>query len=140
MSAMTMPFLGRGTLPVCRATPSMVNFMGMCSARQPVAILLLATAVLCSPAGVCALDAAVAPAPADHRAHACCNPGDGAFLTAHDGSCCSEPRTGFLNIARFTLHRQALPAILDVADPWTQKVFVTGHVALDRRVPLVLRI
>jgi len=111
-------------------------------ANRPIAVVLLVMAVLCSPAGVCAIDgmAASVQAGAPAHAHACCKSGDGTFLAASDGSCCSEPRTGFVNVFRFTLHKQALPSLLDIAEGWVPKSFVTDRVAFDRRAPLVLRI
>ena len=111
--------------------------------NRPIALVLLLMAVLCSPAGVCAIDATAATVqdatPA--HAHACCKSVNGTFLAARDGSCCSEPRTGFLNVFRFTLQKQALPSILDLADGWLPKMLVTDRVGFDRRgAPLVLRI
>jgi len=118
-------------------------------ANRPTALVLLLMAVLCSPAGVCVIDGmaatvqAAAPAhaaaPTAH-AHACCKSGNGTFLAANDGPCCSERRTGFVNVFRFTLHKQALPAILDLAQGWLPKTFVTDRVAFARRAPVVLRI
>jgi hypothetical protein len=111
-------------------------------ASRPIALLLLFMAVLCSPAGVCVIDgvAASVQATAPAHAHACCKSVDGPFLSARDSSCCSEPRTGFVNVFRFTLHRHALPAVLSVAEGWTPKTFVVDRVAVDRRAPLVLRV
>jgi hypothetical protein len=107
---------------------------------RPVALLLLVAAVLCSPAGVCALDAVAAPAPEDHRAHACCDPADGTFLTAHEGSCCSGPGTGFLNIARFMLQKDVLPPVAMTAEAWAGKAVASAPLTFDRRAPLILRI
>lgn len=110
---------------------------------KPIALFLLAMAVLCSPAGVCVIDGVAATAvqaAAPAHAHACDKSGDGAFLVASDGSCCSESRAGFLNVFRFTLHKQAPPAILTVAAGWMPKPAVTDRIVFDRRAPLVLRI
>jgi hypothetical protein len=111
-------------------------------ANRPVALALLLMAVLCSPAGVCAIDAmaATGPVAAPTHAHTCCKSGDGTFLAAGDGACCAESRSGFVHVFRFTLHKQAVAPILDVAVGWMPKTFVTDRVALDRRAPLVLRI
>ena len=110
--------------------------------NRPIAVALLLMAVLCSPAGMCVIDGMAAPvqAAAPTHAHACCRSTDGTFLAASDGSCCSEPRTGFVNVFRFTLHRQALPSLPDIAEGWMPKTFVADRIAFDRRAPLVLRI
>ena len=112
-------------------------------AHRPIALVLLLMAVLCSPAGVCAIDATAATlqhaAPA--HAHACCKSVNGTLLAAHARSCCSKPRAGFLSVFRFTLQKQALPSILDIAEGWMPKTLVTDGAGFDRRwAPLVLRI
>jgi hypothetical protein len=112
-------------------------------ANRPIALVLLFMAVLCSPAGVCVIDglATTAQASAPAHAHACCDPGEGTFLAAGDGPCCSDPRSGFVNVFRFTLHKEALTSTLDAAGGWVPKTFVTDRLAFDRRrAPLVLRI
>jgi hypothetical protein len=111
-------------------------------ANRPIALVLLVTGVVCSPAGVCVIDGMAATVQTAAPAHvpACCKSAEGTFLAASDSSCCSEPRTGFVNVFRFTLHKQALPSLLDIAEGWVPKSFVTDRVAFDRRAPLVLRI
>ena len=111
-------------------------------ANRPIVLVLLLMAVLCSPAGVCMIDgvAATVQDAAPAHVHACGKSTDGTFLAASDGSCCSEPRTGFVNVFRFTLHKQALPSLLDIAEGWMPKAFFAVRVAFDRRAPLVLRI
>lgn len=111
-------------------------------ANRPIAIALLLMAVLCSPAGVCAIDgmAATAQAAAQEHAHACCRSVDGTFLSASDGSCCSEPRTGFVTVVRFTLQKHAAaPALEFDLRPAAPTRFVPFR-DVERRTPLVLRI
>lgn len=112
-------------------------------ASRPISVALLLMAVLCSPAGVCLIDgmAATVQSAAPAHAHACgSKSGDGTFLAASEDSCCTEPQTGFVNVFRFTLQKQALPPILDFARGWVPTPYVMDPVAWDRRVPLVLRI
>jgi hypothetical protein len=109
---------------------------------KPIAVFLLAMAVLCSPAGVCVIDgmAATVQTAAPAHAHACCKSGDGAFLVASDGTCCSESRAGFLNVFRFSLERQTTllalePGLVSAAPARSVKL-----PDVERRAPLVLRI
>jgi hypothetical protein len=111
-------------------------------ARRSIALLLLATAVLCSPAGVCVIDgvAATVQAKAPAHAHACCKTADGPFLAASDVSCCSEPRTGFVHVFRFTLEKHAAVLALEFdLTPAAPARFVSFP-DVERRAPLVLRI
>ena len=111
-------------------------------ANRPLALVLLLMAVLCSPAGVCVIEGVVgtvqAAAPA--HAHSCCKNVEGTLLTASDGSCCTEPRTGFVNVFRFMLQKQAPSLALDIAHGCVPRALVTDRMAFDRRAPLVLRI
>ena len=114
----------------------------MVRANRSLAVALLFMAVLCSPAGVCVIDGMAATVQADQpaHAHACCKEADGTFLTASDGTCCSEPRTGFLNVLRFALEKQAPPPAVVTSAGWTRKVPAPVLLAFGRRAPLVLRI
>ena len=113
----------------------------MRSVHRPIALVLLFMAVLCSPAGVCVIDGVAATDKASPaHAHACCKPGDGPFLAARDGSCCSEPGTGFVHVFRFTLEKQVeAPALaFDLAPAPPARLLSFPEV--ERRAPLVLRI
>jgi hypothetical protein len=98
-------------------------------------------AVLCSPAGVCVIDgvAATVQTTAPAHAHACCKSADGTFLSARDGSCCSEPRIGFVHVFRFTLEKQTAVVALECGlTPAAPARFVSFPD--ERRAPIVLRI
>ena len=127
-------------LPVGQSPCS--TLLVMRRANRPIALVLLLMAVLCSPAGVCAIDgiAATVQAATPAHAHACCKSGDGTFLAASDGSCCSEPRTGFVNVVRFALQKQVVHPSLIVAVDWSPRTFVTDADGFGRSAPLVLRI
>jgi hypothetical protein len=110
--------------------------------NRPIALVLLLMAVLCSPVGACVVEgvaATIQDATPAHP-HACCKPAGRTYLTASNGSCCAEPRTGFVHVFRFTLQKQALPASLDLAATWMPRTVLAEWVPFDRRAPLVLRI
>ena len=99
-------------------------------------------AVLCSPAGICVADAAVAAAQAARpvHAHACCEEAAGPSIASSDGACCAEPQNGFVNVLRYTLQKQEAGPSLVTGAEWTSRILVTNHSALVRLAPLVLRI
>ena len=115
-------------------------------ANRFVALALLVIAVLWSPAGVCLLESVVAtahaaaPSHATAHAHSCCKAAKGTVLVAGDAPCCSMPRTGFVNVLRFTLQPQAplLAVALGLAPP--PPLRVAAFHAVTIRPPLVLRI
>ena len=111
-------------------------------ASRLIAVALLFLAVLCSPAGVCALDgmAAAAQAAAPAHAHTCCKSGKGPFLAASDGRCCSLPRTGFVTVLRFTLQKQATALAPGFALGPPAPARLVSFRAVAKRTPLVLRI
>jgi len=112
-------------------------------ANRPLAVALLFMAVLCSPAGVCVVDGMAATVQTAELAHghACGKSVDGGtFLTASDGTCCDEPRNGFVNVFRFTLQKQVAQPSLIVATDWTSRTLVTDVSGFGRAAPLVLRI
>jgi len=119
----------------------MVKWMTVKFARRRLtAILLTLTAVLCSPAGVCAIEGVAATVQPAAHGHACSQSTDKTFLDRNDDSCCSEPRSGFVTVLRFTLQKQAsaVPITFDLG-PALSMCSVTFR-ANDRRPPLVLRI
>lgn len=111
-------------------------------ANRPLALALLFVAVLCSPAGVCVVDAvaASAEASAPTHAHACCKRADGTTIAASNGSCCAEGQNGFINVFRFALQKSDTPPSLAVATGWTPRAFVVDVSGFGRAAPLVLRI
>lgn len=121
---------------------SVFHWVLMRRANRPVALALLLMAVLCSPAGVCAIDAmaATGQAAASTHAHACCKSGDGTFLAASDDPCCAESRSGFVHVFRFTLqkHVATLPLEFDLRPAAPTRLL--AFCAVERRAPLVLRI
>ena len=114
--------------------------------NRPVALALLLMAVLCSPAGVCMVNGLAAtvqaqvPAPAHGHAHACCKSGPRTVVVASEGACCSETRTGFVGVFRFTLqkHVAALAPQNDLR-PAAPVRLLAFH-PVEKRTPLVLRI
>jgi hypothetical protein len=113
-------------------------------AHRLIAVALLFVAVLCSPAGVCMVNGLTAtvqaPAPAQAHAHACCQSGPGTFLAASDSACCSETRSGFVGVFRFTLHKH-VAAVTPRYDlrPAVLARLLSFH-PVEKRTPLVLRI
>ena len=111
-------------------------------ANRPLALALLFVAVLCSPAGVCVVEAVAvsADAGAPVHAHACCKQGDGTTIAASNGSCCAEGQNGFINAFRFALQKSITAPSPAVATNWTPRPFVIDVSGFGRAAPLVLRI
>ena len=109
-------------------------------ANRPIAIVLLLTAVLCSPAGVCAIEAMAPTVPTPAHAHACCKSVDRTFLAASDGSCCREPRSGFVHVFRFTLQKHAVVLALEFDLRPAGPARLASFRPVERRAPRVLRI
>ena len=108
--------------------------------RRLFALVLLLIAVACSPAGVCMIRGLAAASPAAAHGHACCASAKRTVIVASEASCCSMPRAGFVNVARFMLETQ--PATMAVESrlvPSAAARLVARH-AVPIRPPLVLRI
>jgi len=111
-------------------------------ANRPLALALLLIAVVCSPAGVCLIDgvAAAGPASPASHAHACCASARRTVIVASETSCCSMPRAGFVNVARFTVAHDAPTVSLGFALAASIPSRSAAFPAVTIRPPLVLRI